>query len=99
MRAGRPRSRVGLLVSLVLFCWAVLPGAASARTGGGELSAREKSFREKILPVFEEHCLRCHGEELMMKELDLGKLSSVLKGSESGPVVVPDGSRRASSTN
>ena len=89
VRAGRPRSRVGRLLGLGLFCVAFLPGAASAPTGSGELSAREKSFREEILPVFQEHCLRCHGEELMMKELDLGKLSSVLKGSESGPVVVP----------
>ena len=79
----------GLLVSLGLFWWISLPGTASASDGSGELSAREKSFREKILPVFEEHCLRCHGTDLMMKELDLGKLSTVLKGSESGPVVVP----------
>ena len=78
-----------MLLSLGLLCWAFLPGAASAQTGGGELPAREKSFQEKILPVFEEHCLRCHGEELMMKELDLSHLSSLLKGSESGPVVVP----------
>ena len=79
----------GLFVSLFLFCFAFLPGAASAQAGGGELPAREKSFQERVLPVFKEHCLRCHGEELMMKELDLSRLSTVLKGSESGPVVVP----------
>ena len=87
-RAGSGRA-AGLFLSVGLLCWAFLPGAASAQTGGGELSAREKSFQEEILPVFEEHCLRCHGEELMMKELDLSRLSSLLKGSESGPVVVP----------
>ena len=86
---NRPTRAAGLFLSLGLFSWISLPGAASAQTGSGELSDREKSFQEEILPIFEEHCLRCHGQELMMKELDLGSLSSVLKGSESGPVVVP----------
>ena len=88
---NRPTRAAGLLLSLGLLCCAFLPGAASAQTGGGELpgAAPEETFREEILPVFKEHCLRCHGEELMMKELDLGSLSSVLKGSESGPVLVP----------
>ena len=85
----RPTRATGLFLSLGLFFWISLPWAASAQTGSGEPSAREKSFQEEILPVFEEHCLRCHGQELMMKELDLSKLSTVLKGSESGPVVVP----------
>ena len=80
-----------MLLSLGLLWGAFLPGAASAQTGSGELpgAASEETFREEILPVFKEHCLRCHGEELMVKELDLSRLSSVLKGSESGPVVVP----------
>jgi len=86
---NRPAKAAGLLLSLGLFFWISWPGAASASDGSGELTAREKSFQEKILPVFQEHCLRCHGADLMMKELDLSRLSSVLQGSESGPVVVP----------
>ena len=88
---NRPTRAAGLLLGLGLFWGAFLPGAASAQTGGGELpgAAPEETFREEILPVFKEHCLRCHGEELMVKELDLSRLSSLLKGSESGPVVVP----------
>ena len=86
---NRPTRVAGLLLSLGLLCCAFLTGAASAQEDGKELSAREKSFEEEILPIFKEHCLRCHGEELMMKELDLSRLSSLLKGSESGPVVAP----------
>ena len=80
-----------MFLSLGLLCWAFLPGAASAQTGGEGLPdpTPEEVFRGEALPVFKEHCLRCHGEELMVKELDLSRLSSVLKGSESGPVVVP----------
>ncbi len=88
---NRPTRAAGLLLGLGLFCWAFLPGAASAQTGGEGLPdpTPEEVFRGEALPVFEEHCLRCHGEELMVKELDLSRLSSLLKGSESGPVVVP----------
>ena len=90
-RRNRPTRAAGLFLSLGLLCWAFLPGAASAQTGGEGLPdpTPEEVFRGEALPVFKEHCLRCHGEELMVKELDLSSLSSVLKGSESGPVVVP----------
>ncbi len=90
-RRNRPTRAAGLFLSAGLLCWAFLPGAASAQTDGGELPdpTPEEVFRGEALPVFKEHCLRCHGEELMVKELDLSRLSSVLKGSESGPVVVP----------
>ena len=86
---NRSARAVGLFLSLGLFFWISLSGAASAQTDGRKLSSREKTFREEVLPIFKEHCLRCHGQELMMKELDLSKLSSVLKGSESGQVVAP----------
>ncbi len=88
---NRPTRAPGRLLSLGLLWWAFLPGAASAQTGGEGLPdpTPEEVFREEILPVFKEHCLRCHGEELMVKELDLSRLPGVLKGSESGPVVVP----------
>ena len=88
---NRPTRAPGRLLSLGLLCWAFLPGAASAQTGGEGLPdpTPEEVFRERALPVFKEHCLRCHGEDLMVKELDLSRLPGVLKGSESGPVVVP----------
>ena len=62
---NRPTRAAGLLLGLGLFCWAFLPGAASAQTGGEGLPdpTPEEVFRGEALPVFEEHCLRCHGEE------------------------------------
>ena len=42
-----------------------------------------------IRPVFEAKCLRCHNAKVRKADLDLSTHASLLKGGESGPVVVP----------
>ncbi|MCH2693697.1 MAG: DUF1553 domain-containing protein [Acidobacteriia bacterium] len=46
-------------------------------------------FTDNILPIFKEHCLQCHGNELSIKELNLASIETLFSGSESGQVVVP----------
>jgi hypothetical protein len=46
-------------------------------------------FETEVLPLLEAKCLRCHGEKVRKAELDLRGRAGILKGSESGPVVVP----------
>ena len=46
-------------------------------------------FEKEVLPIFETHCVRCHGPKMKLVEMDLSTLEGVLQGSESGPVVVP----------
>ena len=46
-------------------------------------------FESDIAPIFEAHCLTCHGERLQQAELDLRTRDGVLKGGQSGPAVVP----------
>jgi hypothetical protein len=46
-------------------------------------------FETDVLPLLEGKCLRCHGEKVKKADLDLRTRAGVLKGSESGPVVVP----------
>ena len=86
-KKNRP-ARVECLL-LTLFCFAFPSEAAFAQTGNEKLSVQQEAFQEQVLPILKENCLRCHGQDLMMKELDLSRFSGVLKGSESGPVVVP----------
>ncbi len=45
-------------------------------------------FETDVLPFFQAKCLRCHGVNGKKAELDLRSRAGVLKGSESGPVVV-----------
>ncbi|MFN8007212.1 MAG: DUF1549 domain-containing protein [Terriglobia bacterium] len=51
--------------------------------------ANPSNFEAKVLPIFQDKCLACHGEEVMQNGLDLRTRESVLKGGESGPSVVP----------
>jgi len=46
-------------------------------------------FERDVLPIFEANCVRCHGPKLRMAHMDLSTYDHVLKGGESGDVVVP----------
>ena len=46
-------------------------------------------FESHVAPIFQTHCLTCHGESLQQAELDLRTRDAVLKGGKSGPALVP----------
>jgi hypothetical protein len=46
-------------------------------------------FESGLLPVLQANCVQCHGAKVRMKDLDLSSYDTLMKGSESGPVVVP----------
>ncbi len=50
---------------------------------------RSPDFEKDIVPILREKCLKCHGEKERKGELDLRTSASVLKGGESGAVIVP----------
>jgi len=50
---------------------------------------RDAWFREKVAPIFEKKCVRCHGEVTSKGQLDLSSRSALLKGGDSGPPLVP----------
>ena len=53
-------------------------------------SREEVEFFEKsVRPVLAEHCHKCHGPEKQKGDLRLDSREAILKGSDTGPVVVP----------
>ena len=46
-------------------------------------------FETDLEPLFQSRCIRCHGEKVQKGELNLASRAALLKGGESGPVVVP----------
>lgn len=44
-------------------------------------------FEEKVLPILEQNCLKCHSGESPKGELSLVSRASILEGGESGPAV------------
>ena len=69
---------LGLIVFLAGFC--LVAGAWDANAG--------PRFERDIVPILRTKCTRCHGGKALKGELDLRTLGSLLKGSESGEVVV-----------
>ena len=47
------------------------------------------SFQDEIRPMFQAKCVRCHGGKATRGDLDLTTPAGVLKGGQSGPVIVP----------
>ena len=47
------------------------------------------SFEADPQPIFATNCTGCHGPNTKIKEMNLSRLDGVMKGSESGPVIVP----------
>ncbi len=85
--------RLGILPVLVMTAVAILPmivTAGDASPGGSKLDpAAVEFFEAKVRPVLATHCLGCHGPEKSKAGLRLDARDSMIKGGESGPVVVP----------
>lgn len=47
------------------------------------------SFQAHVLPIFQQHCVECHGDETAEEGLKLTSYRTVLGGSQNGSVVEP----------
>ena len=67
----------------------IAAGAPADHPGGdGKEAAEQRArFEKEILPVLTARCVQCHGQSKPMAGLDLRTEVSLLKGSNSGPVV------------
>ena len=79
---------------LILFLGLVLATGRSALCTAEENQSPKETLAqgptfEDIRPLLQAKCWRCHGEQSHKAELDLTTLAGILKGGESGPVVVP----------
>jgi mono/diheme cytochrome c family protein len=76
---------------------ATTSSAAQPATGSAVLSTTTTAtlepaqidFQADILPLFEQHCLDCHGNEDPEKNLQLTNYKNVMAGSDDGPVIKP----------
>jgi hypothetical protein len=64
-----------------LVCAASSVGRAAPPAGG-------PGFETDVLPIFQAHCTRCHGDKPRKAGLNLSSQEGALQGSESGPVIV-----------
>ncbi len=53
-----------------------------------EVQQQFAHFEQEIQPVLVKRCVECHGQESPEASLDLSSLASLMRGSDSGPVIV-----------
>jgi mono/diheme cytochrome c family protein len=54
-----------------------------------EASVANVSFTNDVLPIFENHCTKCHGVEQIKEGLDLRTYEGLMAGSFNGTVITP----------
>ena len=47
------------------------------------------TFEKDVRPILAAHCFNCHGADAQESGLDLRKVSSMIRGGDSGPAIVP----------
>lgn len=77
------------LAVLVLLALAVPLKAGGQGSKNGTHSSPEIWFEQKILPIFERDCVKCHTGSRPQGGLDVRTRFSLLRGGDKGPAVVP----------
>src|SRR5205807_3863286 len=81
----RPDGLASPMIRVALFTCLFLPGEPAA----AQVSPEAAEFFEKsIRPVLVNNCIACHGPKKQQAELRLDSKAGLLKGSDSGPVIV-----------
>jgi hypothetical protein len=52
-------------------------------------------FEKDVLPIFQAHCLKCHGVDKRKAALDLRTRVVLLRGGESGPAITPGSAEKS----
>lgn len=82
----------------VLFCSGLIASilweaqaqpAARATTAQDSAAANDAFYTSHVAPILQANCLRCHGGMNHRGGLSMNSRESLLKGGESGPVIVP----------
>src|SRR3954453_5096020 len=78
-----------LSIAVVLVCGAVAFGQPAGS------SANETVFREKIAPLLDANCAKCHGATNPAGGLSMAGFASVLTGGKHGPAIEPGNARQS----
>ncbi|MFM8468693.1 MAG: c-type cytochrome domain-containing protein [Limisphaerales bacterium] len=58
-------------------------------------AAEKPDFQRDVLPIFEEKCLRCHGEKKKDAKLDMRTMDALLAGGVTGPALKPGNAQKS----
>jgi cytochrome c553 len=64
--------------------------AALAKKRGGGAAGGGGAFERDVAPILAARCLTCHGSDNPRANLRIDTFAGIIKGGDSGPIVVPD---------
>lgn len=82
--AMRPTPRTGFVGRVIVACLSFLAGAERGLTAD-----RTVDFEREIEPILKARCVACHGPGKQRADLRLDDRMAILKGGESGPLLLP----------
>src|SRR5437867_3306904 len=94
----RCRSGLAALLALGMSCSSLTRAAEEDKPAEGQrlpipIAELKRTtavdFEKEILPILKSNCLACHNQTTTKGELVLETPQTILKGGESGPVIVP----------
>jgi mono/diheme cytochrome c family protein len=80
------RTWPGAIGAAISFAWLISVTWAFAAQRPDQAA---ELFRQKVLPIFEQNCVACHGGTIQRFGLDLRTQETILRGGSRGPAVVP----------
>lgn len=84
------RLRLQAVLGGLLLCTAVADTSTAA-----EKPSATPDFQRDILPIFEEKCLRCHGEKKKDAKLDMRTVDALRTGGVTGPAIRPGNAQKS----
>ena len=78
-----------VLVCMAIGAMAGALGSTAVRASGDDEAAKPEFYTQKVQPILEANCYRCHGGMNHRGGLSLGTRAGMLKGGHDGAVLVP----------
>lgn len=72
-----------------IIAWIEAGAPEKGAEGVATVDLANVSFQANVLPIFEQHCWECHGDEKQEEGLKLTSYRTVINGSQNGTVVEP----------
>jgi cytochrome c len=77
---------LGVAAVVVSLWWM---GSTGVRAAGDDEAMRPEFYTQKVQPIFQANCYRCHGGMNRRGGLSLATKTGIMKGGKDGAVVVP----------
>ena len=81
------RAVVGVVFFTIAFCFGSAQAESNDLVGTNkspQVKTRPVDFNADIKPIFDEHCIKCHGEKKQKSDLRLDSRANILKGGDLG---------------